>query len=43
MCAILTMTDTFAAENPARTDIKLSVLTNSPWVRVPYPGLCLFS
>ncbi|XP_055928262.1 solute carrier family 23 member 2-like isoform X1 [Argiope bruennichi] len=37
-CAILTATNVFHEGSPARTDIRLAALRNSPWFRVPYPG-----
>ncbi|CAL1261638.1 unnamed protein product [Larinioides sclopetarius] len=38
LCGILTATNVFQEGSPARTDTLLSVLDNSPWFRVPYPG-----
>lgn len=38
LCAILTVTGVFEEGNPARTDIRLNVMENAPWFRVPYPG-----
>jgi nucleobase transporter 1/2 len=35
---ILTLTNVLPANNPARTYIKLSIISDSPWVRIPYPG-----
>lgn len=46
--AILTATDVLASDPQhiqyrARTDAKISVLTNAPWFRFPYPGFyCVF-
>ncbi|XP_046846238.1 solute carrier family 23 member 2-like [Xenia sp. Carnegie-2017] len=37
-CAIFTETDVFSATSKARTDSRSSVLSQSPWFRVPYPG-----
>ncbi|CAL1261637.1 unnamed protein product [Larinioides sclopetarius] len=37
-CAILTATNVFQEGSPARTDLRLSALKNSPWFRLPYPG-----
>lgn len=37
ICLALTMTNVFEAGNPARTDVRLKVLTDAPWFRVPYP------
>lgn len=39
LCAILTATDVFSESSPARTDARSSVLSDSPWFRVPYPGI----
>ncbi|XP_044732390.1 solute carrier family 23 member 1 [Chrysoperla carnea] len=38
LCAILTVTDVLPPGHPARTDVKLRILQDSPWFRVPYPG-----
>ncbi|KAG8184544.1 hypothetical protein JTE90_012633 [Oedothorax gibbosus] len=38
LCILLTSIDVFESGNPARTDIRISVLVNSPWFRIPYPG-----
>lgn len=38
ICGILTATDVFPAGHTARTDVRLSVLTDAPWFRLPYPG-----
>ncbi|XP_022255137.1 solute carrier family 23 member 2-like [Limulus polyphemus] len=38
LCFILTTTESIAPDNPARTDIRINVLHNSPWFRFPYPG-----
>lgn len=37
VCLICTMTDTFEVGSQARTDVRLQVLTDAPWFRVPYP------
>ncbi|RWS04173.1 solute carrier family 23 member 1-like protein [Dinothrombium tinctorium] len=37
ICAILTKTEMLPANNGARTDARITVLHNSPWIRVPYP------
>ncbi|UYV78164.1 hypothetical protein LAZ67_16000346 [Cordylochernes scorpioides] len=37
VCAILTLTNTLAADDCARTDLKLDALYQSPWFRIPYP------
>lgn len=38
ICAILTVTNVLEEGHPARTDARLSVLTDSPWFYIPYPG-----
>ncbi|XP_047995153.1 solute carrier family 23 member 2 [Leguminivora glycinivorella] len=38
VCLILTLTDTLPAGHPARTDLKLVIIEDAPWFRVPYPG-----
>ncbi|KAF9823639.1 hypothetical protein SFRURICE_009184 [Spodoptera frugiperda] len=38
LCAILTVTGVFPPEHPARTDVKLNIIEDAPWFRVPYPG-----
>ncbi|CAH0397742.1 unnamed protein product [Chilo suppressalis] len=38
VCGILTVTEVFPPEHPARTDIKLNIVQDAPWFRVPYPG-----
>ena len=37
-CAILTAAGALDHNSSARTDAKSSVLADSPWFRVPYPG-----
>ncbi|XP_042871306.1 solute carrier family 23 member 1-like isoform X2 [Penaeus japonicus] len=37
-CGILTASGVFPEGNKARTDLTTDLLSNSPWVRVPYPG-----
>jgi len=37
VCGILTATNVFQPGNPARTDVRIKVLEDSPWFRVPYP------
>lgn len=37
VCLVLTMTNVFEEGNQARTDVRLKVLTDAPWFRVPYP------
>lgn len=39
LCVLLTSIDVFERGNPARTDIRISVLIDSPWFRFPYPGM----
>ena len=44
LCYILTVTDVFPNDPDAwgygaRTDIRSTVITESPWVRFPYPGI----
>lgn len=38
ICLILTVTDTLPYGHPGRTDTKISIIKDSPWFRVPYPG-----
>lgn len=38
ICLILTLTGVFEEGNLARTDVRLSVLSDAPWFRIPYPG-----
>lgn len=38
ICAILTAFDVFAENNPARTDGRIRLITQSAWFRIPYPG-----
>uniref|UniRef100_A0A336MD77 CSON013342 protein n=1 Tax=Culicoides sonorensis TaxID=179676 RepID=A0A336MD77_CULSO len=38
ICLILTATDVFPEGHQARTDVRLKVLTDASWFRVPYPG-----
>lgn len=37
LCLALTLSNVFEEGNPARTDVRLEVLTDAPWFRVPYP------
>ena len=39
LCAILTETNVFSEASKARTDTRSGVLSESPWFRVPYPGI----
>ncbi|XP_063362401.1 solute carrier family 23 member 2 [Cydia amplana] len=38
VCLVLTLTDALPAGHPARTDLKLVIIQDAPWFRVPYPG-----
>ncbi|XP_047476819.1 solute carrier family 23 member 1-like [Penaeus chinensis] len=38
VCAVLTSLDVFPRRSPARTDATGSLMANSPWFRIPYPG-----
>lgn len=38
ICAILTWQDVLPVGHPARTDVKLKILEDSSWFRIPYPG-----
>ncbi|XP_053676187.1 solute carrier family 23 member 2 [Anopheles nili] len=38
VCGVLTATGVFPEGHPARTDVRLRVLQDAPWFRVPYPG-----
>lgn len=38
ICGILTAYNVFEEGHPARTDARISVLTDAPWFRIPYPG-----
>ncbi|XP_014362079.2 solute carrier family 23 member 2 [Papilio machaon] len=38
VCGVLTATDVFPAGHPARTDLKLNIIRDAPWFRIPYPG-----
>ena len=43
VCLILTLTDVFPKDSKnygffARTDTKYTVIRDTPWIRVPYPG-----
>lgn len=38
ICLILTATGHLPEGHPARTDLKLSIIEDAPWFRVPYPG-----
>ncbi|KAL1458368.1 hypothetical protein WDU94_008525 [Cyamophila willieti] len=38
VCGLLTLYDVLPKGHPARTDVKLRILEDSSWFRVPYPG-----
>ncbi|XP_060802875.1 solute carrier family 23 member 2 [Amyelois transitella] len=38
ICGILTATDVFPEGHPARTDLKVNIIEDAPWFRIPYPG-----
>ncbi|GBP77127.1 hypothetical protein EVAR_99372_1 [Eumeta japonica] len=38
VCLTLTMTGQLPAGHPARTDVKLKIIEDAPWFRIPYPG-----
>lgn len=38
ICGILTWTNVFEEGNLARVDVRLSVMKDAPWFRIPYPG-----
>lgn len=38
LCAILTVSDVLEPGSPARTDVRLRILYEAPWLRFPYPG-----
>ncbi|ETN66964.1 solute carrier family 23 member 2 [Anopheles darlingi] len=38
LCAVLTATGVFPEGHPARTDVRLRVLQDAAWFRIPYPG-----
>ncbi|XP_059612093.1 solute carrier family 23 member 2 isoform X2 [Phlebotomus argentipes] len=38
LCGLLTLFNVFEPGNQARTDVRLRVLTDASWFRVPYPG-----
>lgn len=37
VCLILTMTNVFEEGSQARTDVRIKVLSDAPWFRIPYP------
>ena len=38
-CLILTAAGVFNEGSKARTDARSAVLSDSPWFRIPYPGI----
>ncbi|KAI5652160.1 permease family domain-containing protein [Phthorimaea operculella] len=38
ICGILTATGVFPQGHPARTDLKINIIEDAPWFRIPYPG-----
>ncbi|KAJ4441305.1 hypothetical protein ANN_11159, partial [Periplaneta americana] len=38
VCALLTLSGNLPVGHPARTDVKLRIIEDSPWFRFPYPG-----
>ncbi|XP_059051571.1 solute carrier family 23 member 2 [Achroia grisella] len=38
ICGILTATDVFPHGHPVRTDLKVNIIEDAPWFRIPYPG-----
>ncbi|GAB0094180.1 solute carrier family 23 member 1 [Sergentomyia squamirostris] len=38
LCGLLTVFNVFEPGNPARTDVRLKVLIDASWFRIPYPG-----
>jgi hypothetical protein len=38
VCGLLTLSGTLPLGHPARTDVKVRIVHDSPWVRFPYPG-----
>jgi nucleobase transporter 1/2 len=38
-CLILTAAGAFDEDSKARTDARSAVLSDSPWFRIPYPGM----
>lgn len=38
ICGLLTITDALEKGHPARTDVRLRVLTDASWFYIPYPG-----
>ncbi|KDR08101.1 Solute carrier family 23 member 1 [Zootermopsis nevadensis] len=38
ICGLLTLSGNLPEGHPARTDVKLRIIEDSPWFRFPYPG-----
>ena len=38
VCGLLTLSGYLPEGHPARTDVKLRIIQDSPWFRFPYPG-----
>ncbi|XP_022653399.1 solute carrier family 23 member 1-like isoform X4 [Varroa destructor] len=38
ICAIFTLTDYFGPTNLARTDLRVNIIRDSAWIRLPYPA-----
>ncbi|XP_046676697.1 solute carrier family 23 member 1 isoform X2 [Homalodisca vitripennis] len=38
VCGIITLKDVLPRGHPARTDVKIKILEDSDWFRIPYPG-----
>ncbi|XP_038211925.1 solute carrier family 23 member 2 [Zerene cesonia] len=38
ICGILTVAGALPPGHPARTDLKVNIIEDAPWFRVPYPG-----
>lgn len=37
LCFVLTATDVFPAQSPARTDLQVKLIQEAVWIRFPYP------
>lgn len=42
ICYFLTISNVLDEGNPARTDLRLNMITNSSWLILPYPGKSFF-
>jgi len=38
VCIILTVSGVLSEDSAARTDKKVEILMDAPWLRLPYPG-----